>query len=135
MGQPLAYQVRIQASFDDAVELVIDALKKEGFGVITQIDVKNTLKEKLGEEFRPYKILGACNPPLAHRALVADPAVGVMLPCNVTVEEVDGEILVSLANPERMLMLGALEDNPAMQEVAREANDRIRQVATHLGEL
>lgn len=93
------------------------------------------MKDKLGEEFRPYTILGACNPPLTHRALVTDPTVGVMLPCNVTVEEIDGEILVSLANPEGMLMLGMLKDNPAMQEVAREANDRIQQVAMHLREL
>ena len=103
--------------------------------MITQIDVKSTLKEKLGEECRPYKILGACNPPLAHRALVTNPAVGVMLPCNVTVEEADGEIVVSLANPEGMLMLETLGDNPAMQEVAREVNDRIKRVATYLGEL
>ena len=95
MQQPIAYQVRFQGSFDDAVDVVIAALKNEGFGVITQIDVKSTFKEKLGEEFRPYKILGACNPPLAHRALVTNPAVGVMLPCNVTVEEADGEIVVS----------------------------------------
>jgi uncharacterized protein (DUF302 family) len=133
MEQLLAYQVRIQASFDKAVEFVIDALKEEGFGVVTQIDIKSTLKEKLGEEFRPYRILGACNPPLAHRALVTDPAVGVMLPCNITVEEAEGEILVSLANPEGMLTAGALGSNPAMKEIAREANDRIKQVAAHLG--
>jgi uncharacterized protein (DUF302 family) len=133
MEQLLAYQVRIQASFDKAVEFVIDALKEEGFGVVTQIDIKSTLKEKLGEEFRPYKILGACNPPLAHRALVTDPAVGVMLPCNITVEEAEGEILVSLVNPEGMLTAGALGSNPAMKEIAREANDRIKQVAAHLG--
>jgi uncharacterized protein (DUF302 family) len=135
MQHPIAYRVRIQASFDDAVDAVITALKREGFGVLTQIDVKNTLKEKLGEDFKPYKIIGACNPHLAHRALMTDPAVGVMLPCNVTIEEADGEILVSLANPEGMLTAGDLGSNPAMQEIALEANDRIKQVVVHLEEL
>ena len=135
MQHSIAYRVRIQASFDDAVDAVIAALKREGFGVLTQIDVRSTLKEKLGEDFKPYKIIGACNPPLAHRALMTDPAVGVMLPCNVTIEEADGEILVSLANPEGMLMFGDLGANLAMQEIAREANDRIKQVVVHLAEL
>ena len=135
MQRSIAYHVRIQASFDDAVDAVIAALKQEGFGVLTQIDVKSTLKEKLGEDFKPYKIIGACNPPLAHRALMTDPAVGVMLPCNVTVEEAVGEILVSLANPEGMLTVGDLGANPAMQEIALEANDRIKQVVVHLEEL
>jgi uncharacterized protein (DUF302 family) len=135
MQRSIAYHVRIQASFDDAVDAVIAALKREGFGVLTQIDVKSTLKEKLGEDFKPYKIIGACNPPLAHRALMTDPSVGVMLPCNVTVEEADGEILVSLANPEGMLTFGDLGANPAMQEIAREANDRIKQVVVHLEDL
>ena len=135
MDQPLAYQVRIKNSFDQALESVTDALKAEGFGVLTQIDVKHTLKEKLGEEFRPYRILGACNPPLAHRALSTDSSVGVLLPCNVTIEEIEGEILVSLANPEGMLTMGTLGDNVVMQEVAREANDRIKQVAARLEKL
>lgn len=132
MQQSIAYRVRIQASFDDAVDAVIAALKREGFGVLTQIDVKSTLKEKLGEDFKPYKIIGACNPRLAHRALMTDPTVGVMLPCNVTIEEANGEILVSLANPEGMLTVGDLGANPTMQEIAREANDRIKQVVVHL---
>jgi uncharacterized protein (DUF302 family) len=119
MEQPLAYQIRIQGGFEQVVEVVIDALIQKGFGVLTQIDVKSTLKEKLVEEFRPYMILGACNPPLAYRALTTDPNVGVMMPCNVTVEEIDGEILTSLANPEGMLMVGNLAQNPSMQAVAQ----------------
>ncbi len=135
MALPLAYQVRFQMSFDEAIDTVTRALSEEGFGVLTRIDVKKTLKEKLGEDFRPYVILGACNPPLAHRALTADPIVGVMLPCNVTVEASDGEILVSLLNPEEMFSFGSLGDNPAIQEVAREASDRIQRVAAQLRQL
>jgi uncharacterized protein (DUF302 family) len=132
MHQPLTYQIRIKKTFDEAVRAVSDALKSEGFGVLTKIDVAETIKEKLGEEFRPYVILGACNPPLAHRALTADPAVGVVLPCNVTVEQTDDEILVTLVNPEALLAFGSLADNPAVQQVAHEARNRIEQVAAHL---
>lgn len=132
MDQPLTFQVRLPAPFDQAMEKVISALKQEGFGVLTRIDVRSTLKEKIGEDFRPYVILGACNPPLAHRALTADASVGVMLPCNVTVEAIEGEILVSLANPEGMLTMGALAENAALQQVAQEAKERIRRVASHL---
>lgn len=132
MEQPLAYHVRIQGTHKAAIETVTAALKREGFGVLTQIDLKSTLKQKLNEDFRPYTILGACNPPLAHRALTADSSVGVLLPCNVTVEEVEGEILVSLANPEGMLTVGSLGENPEMRAVAREANARIKQVAAQL---
>lgn len=132
MENKIAYQVRIQASFDEAIETVTAALKEEGFGVLTQIDVQSTLKEKLGETFRPYMILGACNPPLAHRALSSDPLVGVMLPCNVTIEETNGEILVSLANPEGLLTAGSMGENPTMKDIAREATERIERVASHL---
>lgn len=132
MDQPLTFQVRLPAPFDQAMEKVISALKQEGFGVLTRIDVRSTLKEKIAEDFRPYVILGACNPPLAHRALTADASVGVMLPCNVTVEAIEGEILVSLANPEGMLTMGAFAENAALQQVAQEAKERIRRVASHL---
>jgi uncharacterized protein (DUF302 family) len=91
--------------------------------------VKSTLKEKLGQDFRPYIILGACNPPLAHRALTTDSRVGVMLPCNVTVEQQGEDILVSLANPEGMLTIGTLGEHPEMKEIAQEAGERIKKVA------
>ena len=114
MEPPIASQVRLKAPFDQALEAVIAALKQEGFGVLTRMDAKQALKEKLGEEVRLYVILGACNPPPALRALTTDPRIGVMRPCNVTVEQIEGEVLVSLVNPEMMLTSGLLTDNPTL---------------------
>jgi uncharacterized protein (DUF302 family) len=123
----------MQQPYDEAVEKVVVALKAEGFGVLTRIDVKATLKEKLGQDFRPYVILGACNPPLAHRALSAEAVVGLMLPCNVTVETTpDGGALARIANPETMMQVGALEDNPTLKEVAAEARLKLERVASAL---
>jgi uncharacterized protein (DUF302 family) len=133
MSQELGFEVKITAEYDKAVEKVVAALKAEGFGVLTRIDVKATLKEKLGEEFRPYVILGACNPPLAHRALSLDPVVGLMLPCNVTVEsDPSGGSLARIANPTMMLTVGELQNNPALREVASEARARLERVAQAL---
>jgi uncharacterized protein (DUF302 family) len=133
MGNEIGFEVRIRAPFGEAVERVVAALKQEGFGVLTRIDVRATLKEKLGEEFRPYVILGACNPPLAHRALTQDPVIGLMLPCNVTVEEDEpGLALARIANPEVMLMVGAFQEAQELVEVAREARARLERVAEAL---
>lgn len=128
MLQEIAFQAYVTLPFEDVVEKVIAALKQEGFGVLTRIDVEATLKEKLDEDFRPYVILGACNPPLAHRALVSEPRVGVMLPCNVTIETSDGGTLVCIANPEAMLTMGDFSKNHALREVATEARNRLERV-------
>jgi uncharacterized protein (DUF302 family) len=122
--------VYLNTDYESALTLVTAELQKEGFGVLTEIDVRATLKKKLDVDFRPYKILGACNPPLAHRALSAAPEVGLLLPCNVTVaEESDGRILVSLVDPEAML---GFVDNPALEEVACDAKERLARVAAAL---
>ncbi len=111
--------------YDKAVEQTRAALKEQGFGVITEIDVKKTMHEKLGTEFRPYIILGACNPGLAHRALQADLGIGLLLPCNVTVyDNGDGTSTVEAMNPEAAL--GIASDHPAVADVAREATTGLK---------
>ena len=134
MDQSLAYQISMTDPYEVAVEKVIEALKVEGFGVLTRIDVKATLKEKLDVDFRPYVILGACNPPLAHRALLSDPLVGLLLPCNVTVEETADGSLISIINPEAMLGIQPLSTNEQIGEVASEARTRLERVVAALQE-
>jgi uncharacterized protein (DUF302 family) len=133
MTEEIGFEVHIAQPYETALERAIAALKEEGFGVLTRIDVQATFKEKLDVDFRPYTILGACNPPLAHRALSQDAIAGLMLPCNVTVEEdPQGESIVRLANPEAMLTVGELESDPILLEVAREARARMERVAEAL---
>jgi uncharacterized protein (DUF302 family) len=134
MTDTIAFQTQLDLPYEQAVEKVTSALKAEGFGVLTRIDVKATLKEKLDQDFRPYVILGACNPPLAHRALQADPVVGVMLPCNVTVEESDGGALISIANPETMLSAGHLAEIDELKQVSAEARARLERVRAALSQ-
>lgn len=134
MTGPYAFQISLKLNFDAAVERVSAALAEEGFGVLTEIDVKETMQEKLGEEFRRYTIFGACNPPLAHKALRSEPLVGLMLPCNVTVEETSQGSLVSILNPRAMLNVGPLSENNQVQEVARDAAQRLERVAETLRE-
>ena len=130
----MAFEVMMAAPFAEAQERVFEALKAEGFGVLTRIDVHDTLKEKLGVEFRNYAILGACNPPLAHKALSNRPDAGLMLPCNVIVEENDGGTLVRIVDPAAMMKAGGFEDDPALQEVGGEAGARLQRVADALSD-
>jgi uncharacterized protein (DUF302 family) len=133
MPNEIGFEVRLNLPYSEAVERVITALKDEGFGVLTRIDVRATLKEKLGEDFRPYLILGACNPPLAHRALSEDAVVGLMLPCNITVEaDEKGGSITRIANPELMMTIGGLQENPHLVEVARTAREKLERVAESL---
>ena len=116
--------------FDEAIERTTEALKTEGFGVLTTIDVRQTLKEKLDIDFEPYVILGACNPQLAHRALQAEHELGLLLPCNVIVHEHAGMSVVSVVDPAQML--GVVGDNPELLAVAGEAGERLRRVVATL---
>ncbi|MCB0050782.1 MAG: DUF302 domain-containing protein [Caldilinea sp.] len=127
----LGIQVHLDVPYEAAVEQVTAALKEQGFGVLTEIDVKATMKKKLDVDFQKYVILGACNPPLAHRALSAEPAIGLLLPCNVIVyeDEAQGGSVVSLVDP--IAMLGFV-DNAALAPVAQEARTRLEKVAAAL---
>jgi uncharacterized protein (DUF302 family) len=113
------------ATLADAEEKVTVALKREGFGVLTRIDVKDTLKKKIDVDFRPYLILGACNPRLAHRALSQDDTVGLLLPCNVVVAQKNDGAEIALARPQSMF---EAVKNPDVQPLADEAEERIRRV-------
>ena len=117
--------------FDEAVDRTTAALKAEGFGVLTTIDVRQTLKEKLDVDFEPYVILGACNPKLAYRALQAEHELGLLLPCNVIVHEHGGMSAVSVIDPAQML--GVVEVNLELLAVAAEAGERLRRVVAALG--
>lgn len=128
----MAYEVTIDAPYDQALQRVIDALKVEGFGVLTRIDVHDAFKEKLDVEFRNYSILGACNPSLAHKALSSRPDAGLMLPCNVIVEEVDGGTLVRIVDPVAMMQAGGLAGDPVLEQVGGEAERRLKRVAAAL---
>lgn len=125
------FQVKLSMPYDQAVEKTTAALKQEGFGVLTTIDVQQTLKAKLDADFRKYVILGACNPPLAHKALSADLDVGLLLPCNVTVyEDAPGSSVVTAVAP--VAMLAAAGGSTALDEVSKEADARLKRVMAAL---
>ena len=124
---PYGFEVESTLQPQAAEELLRRLLKDEGFGVLTEIDVRATLKDKLGVDFRPYRILGACNPKLAHRALEAEPGIGLMLPCNVVVEESGpATTLIRFMDPEAVL---GIVSKPALTAVAAEARQRLLRVA------
>jgi len=128
----LGRTIYLDTDMEGALEQITGALKEEGFGILTEIDVKKTLKAKLDVDFRPYRILGACNPALAHRALSASSEVGLLLPCNVTVTEVNpNKIEISIIDP---IALVNFTDNPDLQSVADEAKAKLGRVADSLEE-
>jgi len=130
MTTDIGIRITLKTSFEQAIQKTIEALKTEGFGVLTQIDVKTTLKEKINVDFRRYVILGACNPTLAHRALSANPDVGLLLPCNVTVQEAGDEIVVTAVDP--IQMLGVLQEDAAVKAVAAETRTKLERVISSL---
>lgn len=133
MSQQLAFEVTLPVTYEQAIEKTTAALKAEGFGILTRIDVKQTLKEKINADFRPYAILGACNPPLAHKALSHDGQVGLMLPCNVTVEAKDDKTsVVRIGDPDAFLKIGDFAKDVVLQEVAKEARACLARAADAL---
>lgn len=124
------HHIEIPGSFDQALARVLTALKAEGFGVLSDIDIQKAMKEKLGKDMPPYRILGACNPPLAHQALQADPEIGLLLPCNVTVRQSEGDrVVVGFLDPQTMVQL---TNNPAVASVANDAGERLLRVRKSL---
>ncbi len=116
-------------SFDEAIIKVTNALKDEGFGILTEIDIKEILKKKLDKDFRPYLILGACNPPFAYKALLAEDKIGAMLPCNVIVQQSEDGVEVAAVDPVASMV--AVE-NKALEEIASEIRDKLRSVIDSL---
>ena len=120
----------VEMSFEDTIARVTEELKKEGFGVLTEIDVTATLKKKLDVDFRPYRILGACNPPFAHKALTAESHIGIYLPCNVIVQDAgDGKTEVAAVDP---LVAMSRVDNPDLEPVAKEIQEKLMRVIENL---
>lgn len=130
MSTEYGFRTTLPVAYTQAIPLVVDALKTEGFGVLTEIDVQATMKKKLDVDVKPYMILGACNPTLAYRGLQTEPELGLLLPCNVIVyDNGDKTSTVSIVDPLQML---GVVDNPALPAIAEEANSRLRRVLATL---
>lgn len=119
----------VSGAFDDVIARVTEALKAEGFGVLTDIDVEATMKKKLDVDFRPYRILGACNPEMAHKALSAEDKIGVMLPCNVIVQQTDEGVEVAAVDPVASMQA---VDNPGLADIAGPVKDALKKVVEGL---
>ncbi|WP_435320347.1 DUF302 domain-containing protein [Haloarchaeobius sp. TZWSO28] len=125
-------QVEAPGTFDETIDATLTALEDEGFGVLCDIDVQATFEKKLGEEFRKYRILGACNPPLAHEGLIADVQLGALLPCNVIVYETDeGDVMVSAVDPKQLV---GIAENEALDDIAAEVHERFERVLATVAE-
>ena len=126
MNTKYGFGKAVASSFDAAIDKVTQELQKEGFGVLTDIDVAATLKKKLNQDMPPYRILGACNPPLAHRALEAEPSIGLLLPCNVVVRQDDaGKVQVEFMDPNAVL---DLVNKPVVHQLASEVRQKLERV-------
>lgn len=126
----IGINITLNTSFDEALRLVTAALKEQGFGVLSDLDMQATMKEKLGVQMPPYRILGACNPPLAYKAVQAEPDIGLLLPCNVVVrEEAAGRVTVAFIDPQR---IAAMVDKPEIHQVADDATQRLQRARNSL---
>lgn len=119
------FSKKVDYTFDETLAKLGEELKKEGFGVLTEIDVKETLKKKLDVDFRKYKILGACNPPFAYKALSSEENIGVLMPCNVVVQELNEKVQVSAVNPMESMNV---VNNPALEAIAGEITNKLKKV-------
>ena len=133
MSDTLGFTAHLNVGFDEGLARTKSALKAEGFGIISEIDMQAAFKEKLGVDFRRFVILGACNPPLAHKAISADPEVGLLLPCNVTVEAAsDTSAVVRIVDPIRLLGASTMAEVPEFATIAGDAHARLMRVAEAL---
>ncbi|HBG74192.1 MAG: hypothetical protein A2X25_03890 [Chloroflexi bacterium GWB2_49_20] len=133
MTNKIGFEVKLKDTYEEAMQKLTESLKREGFGILTQIDVQKTLKDKLGVDFRRYAILGVCNPSLAHRALTRNPEAGLLLPCTVTMEtEADGSTTIRIADPEIMLNIGQMGKDEELANVGKDAREKLLRVAQSL---
>jgi uncharacterized protein (DUF302 family) len=123
------YSKETNLSYETSIERATELLKENGFGVLTTIDVKDTLKKKLDVDFDKYIILGACNPPFAYEALSAEDTIGLLMPCNVVVHEKNGKVKISVFNP---MVIAQVSDNPKLKELSEKLNDKIQTVLSNI---